>query len=276
MIIPCPHCQAKLNLPENVEGKQVRCPNCRQVFRADKEALQESVQEGRPEPAPTAVTPKPFDEEERPRSASTAAARSRDYEDDEDDGRADDWDRDDFERQVRRDSEELLENAKAQARPAGYLMLAAFVFTGLNIASNAGLTVLTERELGNLPPGPMVGIMICGVSIYVVPLIFMLLAGRALLALGSRGVIITAIVMNFILFFILGAGALANVAVLTMGQIPVPLYLVLPIIVMNSISCLLNLGAAVMAIRVLMLADVREAYAMQSANRVDLSRRRRY
>jgi predicted Zn finger-like uncharacterized protein len=29
----CPECQAKLNLSENLEGKKIRCPKCKEVFR---------------------------------------------------------------------------------------------------------------------------------------------------------------------------------------------------------------------------------------------------
>lgn len=273
MIIPCPHCQVSLNLPENVEGKQVRCPSCREVFRADKEVLQESVQPGMPEPAPTSVKPKPRDEEEeRPRSKRPS--RYQDYEDDPDDRRDNDYDRDDFDgREVKKDVEVIVENAKAQARPAVYIMLGAFVFTSINILGNAALTVMTQEEIGGLPAGGLLIGFICGVGLYLIPLMFMLAAAYALWTLGSRGIIITAIVMNFILFFLLGGGAALNVVVLAVGMVPLPLGVVLPTIVMNSISTVLNLAAAVMAIRVLKDADVTEAYAVRIE---PLSRRRRY
>jgi hypothetical protein len=265
MIVPCPHCESKLNLPENVEGKQVRCPSCKEVFRADKEVLEESVQAGPPEPAPTSVKPKPPDDEaERPRRRSRS--RYADYEDDDDD----------FEPpEIGHDIDEMIANAKPQMRPAGYVMLAAFVFTALNIAGNLTLNVLAHQELGAGPGGDVavVAETISGITIYSIPLIVMMLAGRALLTLGSRGLIIAAIVMNFILLFILGAFAAVNAVILASGQAPIPVYLILPTVMMNSISCVLNLGAAVMAIRVLMLADVKEAYIVQ---RADLSRRRHY
>ncbi len=62
------------------------------------------------------------------------------------------------------------------------------------------------------------------------------------MTLGSR-VIVTAIVMNFILLFMLGA---ATVNIAAAGEMPVPAYLMhLPTVVMNSISYVLNLGGAV-------------------------------
>jgi predicted Zn finger-like uncharacterized protein len=272
MIIACPHCQAKLNLPENVEGKQVRCPNCRQVFRADKEVLQESVQAGMPEPAPapTAVTPKPRDnQEERSRPK-----RYADYDEDRDYRRADIYEDDHFDRrEVKKDVEEIAENARAIARPAGYVMLGAFAFTAINIAGNGVLTMLTEMEMGAMPGEVLALGLICSVGFYSLPLVFMMLGGRGLLTLGSRGMIVTAIVMNFILFFLLGGGAALNLGVLAMGELPVPLSLVVPTVVMNSISSVLNLAAAVMAIRVLRDPDVSEAYAVRLQ---ELWRRRHY
>jgi hypothetical protein len=262
-----------LNLPENVEGKQVRCPSCRQVFRADKDVLQDSVQAGAPESAPTSVTPKPRDNQEE-RAIPKRPSLYADYEDDSDYRRDDDHDGDELDgREVKKDVEELVENAKAQTRPAGYVMLGAFFFTAINIAGNGVLTVITQMQLGALPGEILAVGLICSVGFYSIPLIFMMLAGRALLTLGSRGLIITAIVMNFILFILLGGGAALNVWILASGELPVGLGLVLPTVVMNSISTVLNLAAAVMAIRVLRDPDVSEAYAVRVE---ELWRRRRY
>ncbi len=275
MIIACPHCQAKLNLPGNVEGQEVRCPNCRQVFRADKEVLQESVQAGMPEPAPapTAVTRKPRDnQEERPRPKRPS--RYGDYDDDRDYRQDDDYCDDHFDgREVKKDVEAIVENAKAIARPAGWVMLAAFAFTGINIVTDSVLAIVVQNALGAMPGEVLAFQVVCSVTFYSIPLIFMMLAGRGLLTLGSRGMIVTAIVMNFILFFIFGGGAALQFAVLVMGEVPVAPGLILPIIVMDSISSVLNLTAAVMAIRVLRDPDVSEAYAVRVE---ELWRRRRY
>jgi hypothetical protein len=275
MVIACPHCHAKLNLPETVEGKEVRCPNCRRVFRADKEVLQESVQAGMPEPAPapTAVTPKPRDnQEERPRPKRPT--RYADYDDDRDYRRDDVYDDDHFDRrEVKKDVEEIVENAKAIARPAGYVMLGAFVFTAINIVSDTVLGIVAQNALGAVPGEILAVGVVCSVGFYSIPLIFMMLAGRSLLTLGSRGMIVTAIVMNFILFLIFGGGAAVQLAVLVMGEVPVAPGLLLPIIVMDSISSVLNLAAAVTAIRVLRDPDVSEAYAVRVE---ELWRRRHY
>ena len=266
MIIPCPHCQARLNLPENVEGTEVRCPNCRQVFRADKKMLDQGVQIGLPEPGatPTAVTPKPRDnQEERPRPKRPA--HNRDYDDDRD-YRPDVYDDDHFDgREVKKDVEEVVENAKAIARPAAWVMLAAFAFTGINIVSDTVLGIIVQNAMGAMPGQVLAVGVVCNIGFYTIPLIFIFLAGQGLLTLGSRGMTVTAIVMNFILFFIFGGGAAVQLAILVMGEVPVAPGLILPIIVMDSISSVLNLTAAVMAIRVLRDADVSEAYAVRFA-----------
>jgi len=278
MIIPCPHCQVRLNLPEDVEGKQVRCPSCKEVFRANKEVLEEAVQAGLPEPTPTSVTSRPRAEEDEEREPPRSRPRYRDYGDDEDgdDGR----DRDDYDRRdIERDTEAVRAQAKRVARPAGYFMAAACIFTGINIAGNAVLSFLSQQEMGPPPPGvpgpgAMIGLMVICLAVIFGPiLIFIGLGSKCLFTLGSRGLIITAIVMNFILLLVMGGGLVINIIALAAGNLPVPIHLVLPTVVMNSFTCIANLGAAVLSIRVLINADVSEAYAMQQE---DISRRRRY
>lgn len=270
MIVPCPHCQTRLNLPENAGGKQVRCPSCREVFRADKGALAQAVQA---EPPP----PLPADDAIEERSPRSRPPRYEGYGEDEegDEPRRDD---DEFDRRdVERDAENVIDNAKAQTRLAAYMMLAAFAFTTLNILGNSVVNVLTQMEMGNMQgdmaPFMAIGV-VCGVLFYAVPLGFMMFAGRGLLILGSRGIIITAIVMNFLMMLLLGGGALLNVGVMVVMELPVPLGLTVPVIVMNSISSVLNLTAAVMAIRALRLPDVVEAYALRAEQA--MRRRRRW
>ena len=108
MIVGCPHCQARLNLPVGVEGKQVLCPICRQVFRADEDVLKESVQAGSPESAPAFVSARPRLEDDRRRVKTRRL---------DEDGDGDPLDSHGFSP----DSVELIENAKSQTRPAAYL-----------------------------------------------------------------------------------------------------------------------------------------------------------
>ena len=256
MIVPCPHCQARLNLPQEVEGREVRCPNCRQVFRADGEALAESVQ-ARPQPLPS-----PRDDHVQPRTQSPARYRD---DDDETDIRRRRHEFDDhFDRpEVERDVENIVENAKAQTRSAGFAMLAAFAFTSFSILGETILNAVMQMEVGAVPGAmPVVLIAGCGIAFYAVPLVFIGLASRDLFTLGSRGIIITAIVMNFFVAFLLGGSAAINALLLGVGELPFPFGQILMSLVMNAISAVLNVAAAVMAIRALRLPDVTEAYAM--------------
>ncbi|MFO0965577.1 MAG: hypothetical protein U0793_08340 [Gemmataceae bacterium] len=58
MIATCPDCQRQMRLPDNVAGKQLRCPHCQAVFTAASEAIQAEappaalvVEEAQPAPA---------------------------------------------------------------------------------------------------------------------------------------------------------------------------------------------------------------------------------
>lgn len=278
MIIACPHCQAQLKLPEEVEGKQVRCPSCKAEFRADPTELQAAVQAGLPAPAPTgASTPPPV-----PDDAGTypiGKSRDRDEDDDEPVHRRrsygdDDDDADDS--PVRRRpvvDDDTYASAKRKTAIAGYAMLAAGFFVMLNIGVNAVMSQLAQAQMG-LPPmaggndaafrlGQVLGI-VCLFTVFLPIIGFVFWAGGCLLRLGSRGIIITGVVMNGLILLILGAGLAINVFVLTQGNVAIPLAYVVPTIVMNSISCLLNLAAALLSIVALVQRDVVEFYAMRA------------
>jgi hypothetical protein len=64
MLTTCPSCQKKLKLDDNLQGKQVRCPVCKNVFRVEAPAPEITAVE----PIPEAVQPRPA-----PRPAARAA-----------------------------------------------------------------------------------------------------------------------------------------------------------------------------------------------------------
>jgi hypothetical protein len=64
-----------------VEGKELRCAICRQVFRADQDALKESVEAGSPESASGSATPKPREEKERRRPKTRRFGDDDEYDD---------------------------------------------------------------------------------------------------------------------------------------------------------------------------------------------------
>jgi predicted Zn finger-like uncharacterized protein len=68
----CPACSRKLRVPENLLGKTVRCPNCKQTFTAS---------EAGDEPAETAVTSKPVPSSRRGDYQEAPPRRKRNEED---------------------------------------------------------------------------------------------------------------------------------------------------------------------------------------------------
>ncbi len=191
----------------------MRCPNCRQVFWADQEALKESVQAGSPEK--DSVTPRPREDGERPR----AKRRRFEEEDDYDDRRRDrGYDDHPVARDFAPDSRELIEDARALARPAGYAMLAAFCLTMANIISNVVIFIATDM-LG-LAQGPQEAALTSffHIVLYAPMVTFIGIGSRLLFTLGSRGLIITAIVMNFIVLLFLGGAVLLNFLMLATGR----------------------------------------------------------
>jgi hypothetical protein len=292
MIISCPHCQMKHKLPEDVEGKQVRCPGCKDVFRADHETLAGAVQAGisapassgvmASPPAPEAAGPAPTEqsssvEEYDDRDRDEEVRRRRRVDDDE----ANEPDEDDPLRQMRDEEDAIVASAKRKARVAGGLMLVTAFFILSNVGVNAILSQLANAQFGPAPgpgndaafrAGQIIG-LICMAAIFLPMIGCIVWAGACLLTLRSRGIVITGVVINFLLLLILGAGLALNVFVLVQGQIPVPPALIWPTVVMNGISCILILATASFTIFVLVSGDVQEAYLIQAGV---AERRRRF
>jgi hypothetical protein len=251
VVIQCPHCRARLSLPGNAEGSYVRCAICRRVFRADQDASKESDGTGSPESPPTA-TPQPREGREGYR----AEDHHREYL-----GPCD----------FSSDSRELIENAKSLARPAGYAMLAALFFTAADLLHVLVVDVFARSAL--LPQGPedVAITCCCHLFLYGTISIFIAIGARSLFTLGSRGLIVTAVAMNFVRFFISSCIVVLNLAFTLLAWAPAPDLLLTLGIVINVPVGLANVTAAVMAIRVLMFREVADAYA---ARAVDQLRRR--
>jgi DNA-directed RNA polymerase subunit M/transcription elongation factor TFIIS len=114
VIIACPNCDARLDAPDDIEGKKVKCRKCGEKFRArpvKEDAADErparraatSASTSRPRSAPPAE-----DEGERPSRQPGKASRRR--EEDDADDRADDEDR------PRRRSEDEGDEPKARKK----------------------------------------------------------------------------------------------------------------------------------------------------------------
>jgi predicted Zn finger-like uncharacterized protein len=54
LAVSCPHCQSRVRVPDDAVGRDVRCPNCQQVFRVGGIEPAASVSR---RPAPTGTAP---------------------------------------------------------------------------------------------------------------------------------------------------------------------------------------------------------------------------
>jgi hypothetical protein len=101
-LIACPECNKNLQVPEELIGKSVQCPECKHTFAA---ALPEAPPP-MPTPEPPRTSPKPAWDKKKTRAGAAKTTRKRrddDDDDDEDDEEdADDDDPDDYDDDRRR------------------------------------------------------------------------------------------------------------------------------------------------------------------------------
>jgi predicted Zn finger-like uncharacterized protein len=245
MIIPCPQCQARLNLPEDTSGIEVRCPGCRHVFRATAPA----------EPPKRVLPPKPAAPHDPLDDDPYEPPRPRRFEDDRD------------LREPRADTKVIEDNAREHTRLAGQVMLAAGCGTLVGLIANRGLAMFQDFEQGLPPNNPeLIGALIAGIvfrAVFFGPLLlFMLGAGRNLLRLGPRGMINGGIAVSFVAAGALALGVLVDLITLAEvfgGSSP----LVVPQMVVTGLSCGVCLTAGILAIRALSESHVRYYYDLQ-------------
>ena len=265
MLIQCPKCQAKLELPADVEGKKVRCRACQEIFHVTSEIVTNAIQAGEPENKPPILSSDASADGE-------SLPRRRSYDDDAPDirrGRDDGDGRDNSIEDV----------AKHETRLAGRVMLVTFYVTLLYVLLNFGMSQLAawgdqnpfghgggaRDEAFGRTLGFGIGV-VCSIVIFVPILAFIYLAGRALLTLGSRGIIITGIVMNGIMFLILGCGLIVNLMLLSSPMVrdQIPFWTLMPTILLNPLSCLFNGMAFIFAIMALTREPVARYYQMKT------------
>lgn len=257
MIIPCPKCQARLNLPEDAAGIEVRCPTCRHAFRAAAEGGPRAIEEGPPrralDPKPAAPVRYPLDDD-----PYDSPPRRRDFEDDLD------------LREPHADKNVLADNAREHTRLAGQVMLAAAFGTLGGLIVNRGLDVLEDFERGLGPNNPeFIATLMAGIvfrAFFYGPLLLIMLgAGRNLLRLESRGMIKGGIAVSFVMAGGLALGVLVDFFRLTALGESSPL--VVPQLVLTGLSCLASLAAGILAIRALSEQHVRQYYELQRERR---------
>jgi predicted Zn finger-like uncharacterized protein len=77
----CPNCAARLQVPDNLNGKRVRCKRCSEAFVAEPPAEDDED----PTPAPAKARSRPRDDDERPSKRSRPAADEDETDEEEDD-----------------------------------------------------------------------------------------------------------------------------------------------------------------------------------------------
>jgi len=155
MIIPCPLCQMMLKLPEDVEGKKVRCPGCKEVFRANQETLAGACSGKNTHAAALATGRRVC-----PNRADVLDCRIDDHDKDQevrrprrlDDDEADEPEEENPLQQMREQEDAIVARAKRKARVAGALMLLTGFFILSNVGVNAVLSQMANAEIGP-PPG---------------------------------------------------------------------------------------------------------------------------
>ena len=257
MIIPCPHCQARLNLPEDGAGIEVRCPGCRHVFRATPEGGQRAVEEGPPkrllDPRPATAMSYPLDDDPYvPRPSR------RSFDDDLD------------LREPHGDKKVLEDNAREHTRLAGQVMLAAGFGTLGGGLINRGIDLFQSVDQGRGANDPeFLVFLIFGIvirAVFFAPLLIIVFsAGRNLLRLDSSGMIKWGIAASFVMATALAMGVVIDLFRLMLGETSP---LVVPQMAITALSCGVCLTAGVLAIRALAEQHVRQYY--------DIERERRY
>ena len=260
MNIPCPQCQATLELPEDAHGKKARCPSCDKIFVVGGDEAGKQVQAGLPA-APQASAPASKSDEEAPKPRRR---RRADEDEDETDISAHE-----------RDSESIEAQAKAATRSAGRAMLfaAAALMLGVVIGMALFFVMIDApqmqaqmKEMGKIAPGLervfTVAVPVCVCVFYAPFLLFLVLGGQALLGLKSKGIIITGIAFCFIMVAIELFGVLGGMVNLSgvQGQDTPPLLVTIVNLSSTILGLATSLTAAILAIKALYHPDVQEYY----------------
>ena len=194
MQIFCPSCQRQLRVPDTAVGKTVKCPACQKTFTVGSGASAEQIQTP-VAPRPTVPEAPGIEEDTRPRGSR------RDYSEDDID---------------LRDDEEARRIAGASAVWLIAAALAALIAALTNIVMTLALGGMEDGPFDFRPgvddeflAGMICGLGGCGTVILSV-VVLMIIAGLQLKSFGSKGWVITGIVLSFGLALLFGGGALVD------------------------------------------------------------------
>jgi predicted Zn finger-like uncharacterized protein len=165
ILIQCPSCERRLRVPDNLLGKQVKCPSCQTTFTAAEGGEAEGpgtapTEEGRPVTARRRPAPPPPDDdegndEERP-SRSQRRRPPEDWDEEEGYEEEDDYEEETRPRRRRRRRARTAE-AKATVTPPAIALLVAGIlglllwianFTTLAVNPNAGAELFGGPRAG--------------------------------------------------------------------------------------------------------------------------------
>ena len=255
MIVECPQCPAKLNLADNVQGKLVRCPRCKEVFRATADMFQPDA------PADIPPAPEPADDVDAPGGGWGYVEERRKPEKVPEPEPAPPP-------KPLSERETAEQVAQRYMHRAGIVMLAAAVLTTVNFAFNVSEVIQTRlhlhekmRERGfRWEAGPASGPCLptgCTTVVVGPILLCLYIGGRNMLRIGSRGMMITGIVFHILLALVLGSAVILAQFAEILAIVP------LPTLVLNAFSATLNLAAATLAIHALLSNEVANVYQLR-------------
>ncbi len=164
-VIECPSCQKQLKVPDELIGRAVKCPGCKETFTAQIGSPSAPVQEEIAEKPRKRATPPPEEEEEEPPRRS--AVRRRDDDDEGDD------EMDDRPSRRRRRGRPMQPHRGTLILVLGILSLVVFQPLGI-FAWIMGNTDLKEMDAGRMDPegrqqtniGKILGIISCVLMIF--------------------------------------------------------------------------------------------------------------
>jgi hypothetical protein len=279
ILTSCPSCSRKLKLADNLAGKQIRCPACKHVFRVEAAlAAEEAVVEApapAPAPAPVPAKARPAPAPAKPRPAppppplednpfavaeeppARRATRRRPAAEPEPEGL------DQPEAAEAADVE--LKQGRRAARSAAQSLQLAFLIDVLAYVVFVVLLIMGMSRARGGRDVPLDLIITVPLSIlYLVPVIFLAVAGGVLSSLRARGLVITGCIMAFIvgvqLLVYMGFWGLVVAAALNVGVSVNQLVLPLILLFACVLGLVLSISAGIRGLITLGKPAVKAAY----------------
>jgi hypothetical protein len=232
--INCPSCGRRLKLNDNLRGKQIRCPACKQVFRVQGPAAkaappQKQAVKPRASAPPPAPRPPPPEVEDRDDLADVG---------------------------VKADPEK---QARSIARRCGSVLQTAFA---VNLIAFVFFVILTFQAPATT--GQKLTAIFIVVGVFILPVIFVLIGGILLTALRGYGLVVAGCLMSFVAAAELLVYTIINIPrVLDLFRAGVPLnYMMIPLglVGFSIVALVFNILGGVKGLLTLNDPVIKEAY----------------